>query len=179
MDVFDPNILLRVIGQGDKEGYGKRKAGRIRDYKPYIEAFLNATNATSTMRRPYVYLATDAWRVLDAIAENWPESLTSRIRSQGDRVVRSVRWVPAYLLEPDNHHRVNLEALVDILAMSGCQYLLHGSSTVSEAAIYWNLNLHKHSVNLDDPSHPSLDDFESLVRGGGLCETGAVRTEAP
>jgi hypothetical protein len=154
------------IRQGDKEGYGKRKVSRIRDYKPFVEAFLNATTDNS---QSFVYLATDAWRVMDAIQENWDEAIRLRIRSQGDLVVRSVRWVPPHMLEPENRHRVNLEALVDILAMSRCQFLLHGFSTMSEAAIYVNLNLHNHSVNLDDPNHMDVNDFASVVRNSRLC----------
>lgn len=161
--------LAMHIRQGDKEGYGKRKPSRIRDFKPYVEAFLNVMDDINSNKKPqakssHIYLATDSWRVVDAISENWPSSLTSRIRSQGERIVRSVRWVPAHLLEPDNHHRVNLEALVDIMAMSKCQFLLHGFSTVAEAAIYMNLDLHTRSINLDDPSHISVEEFENLVR---------------
>ena len=66
----------------------------------------------------FLYLATDSWKVIDATAEKWPPWLRSRLNSQGDHVVRSVRWVPAHLL--DNHHRINLEAIVDVLAMSQC-----------------------------------------------------------
>ena len=164
-----PPCLAVHIRQGDKEGYGKRKPSRIRDFKPYIEAFLRVTDGSAGYKNSqayasHVYLATDSWRVMDAISENWSTNLTSRIRSQGERVVRSVRWVPAHLLEPRNHHRVNLEALVDILAMSKCQFLLHGFSTVSEAAIYTNLDLHTRSVNLDDQGHISVQEFEGLVR---------------
>ena len=156
------------IRQGDKEGYGKRKPSRIRNFKPYVEAFLNVmddmySNKESPTKSSHIYLATDSWRVVDKISESWAPSLTSRIRSQGDRVVRSVRWVPAHLLEPDNHHRVNLEALVDILAMSKCQFFLHGFSTVAEAAIYMNIDLHTRSVNLDDPGHISVEEFQDLV----------------
>ncbi|CAB9496255.1 glycosyltransferase family 15 protein [Seminavis robusta] len=158
--------LAMHIRQGDKEGYGKRKLSRIRDYKPFVEAFLNATHGKS-----FVYLATDAWRVIDAIQDNWDASLRSRIHSQGDHVVRSVRWVPAHMLEPDNRHRVNLEALVDTLAMSRCQFLLHGFSTMSEAAIYMNLNLHYHSVNLDDVNHMGVKEFEVLIRGNEFCSS--------
>ena len=154
------------IRQGDVEAYGKRKLRRIKDFKPFIEAFFRATD-DSKASKSFVYLATDSWRVIDSIQDHWPADMTSRIRSQGNHVVRSVRWVPAHLLEPENHHRANAEALVDILAMSQCHYMVHGSSTVSEAAIYWNLALHDRSVNLDDPNHVSLEAFEALIRSNG------------
>ncbi|KAL7579773.1 hypothetical protein ACA910_021909 [Epithemia clementina (nom. ined.)] len=64
----------------------------------------------------------------------------------------------------DNHHRVNGEALVDVLAMSKCQFLLHTSTTQAEAAIYLNLNLHNNSVNLDDPDRISPSKFGVMVK---------------
>ena len=42
--------------------------------------------------------------------------------------------------------------------------MLHGYSTVSEAAIYLNPTLHNNSVNLEDPNRMSPNDFEMLVR---------------
>ena len=167
-----PFCIAVHLRQGDKEGYGKRKPSRLREFKPYIEAYLRVMDADAENRGlqaaniSHVYVATDSWRIVDAMAEKWPSNLMSRVRSQGPHVVRSVRWVPAHLLEPENHHRVNLEALVDILAMSQCQFLLHGFCTVAEAVIYINLDLHANSVNLDDPGHISVQDFEDLVRNG-------------
>merc|ERR1712232_1438612 len=82
-------------------------------------------------------------------------------RTQGPYVVRSSWKWPAHMLE--NHHRTNSEALVDILAMSKCQFLLHGNSAVSEAAIYLNFDLHHQSVNWEDPDRMSVPQFEQLV----------------
>jgi hypothetical protein len=64
----------------------------------------------------------------------------------------------------EKHHRTNSETLVDILAMSKCQMMLHGSSAVSEAATYLNIDLHNHSVNWEDPNRMNSVEFENLAR---------------
>ena len=125
------------------------------DYLPYLQAFAEAGGNC-------IYIATDSWRVLRYIEKNFPSDITRLIRTQGDHVVRTTKEWPLHMI--DNHHRVNSEALVDILAMSKCQFLLHTSTTASEAAIYLNLKLHNNSVNIDDPNRLSVAEFGSMVK---------------
>ena len=68
------------------------------------------------------------------------------------------------LVVPQQHHCSNMEVLTDAMAMSKCQFLLHGHSNVSESTIYWNLELQNNSVNLEDPRVMPLDTFERLVK---------------
>lgn len=143
------------LRNGDKFGQYREKI-IPKKFEPYVDAFERAGGRC-------VYIATDSHRVLKSIFRNFSDRVTKLMRSQGDYVVRSTKldW-PAHYLE--DHHRVNSEVLVDILALSKCQMLLHGFSTVSEAAIYVNPTLHSNSVNLEDPDRMDPDDFEKLAK---------------
>lgn len=150
------------IRMSDKNGKYRRKV-KADEFIPYIDAFERAGGRA-------VYVATDAQRPLQFMFKNYP-SATRLIRTQGDHIVRSVsgEW-PTHIL--DDHHRVNSETLVDILALSKCSLLLHGYSTVSEAAIFLNPILHNNSINLEDPRRMSTKEFERLARDlTGINET--------
>jgi Glycolipid 2-alpha-mannosyltransferase len=139
----------------DKYGKFRRKV-KAGEFQPYIEAYARAGGKV-------IYIATDTQRPLQFMYKNFPKNITRMIRTQGDHIVRSSNgdW-PTHIL--DDHHRVNSETLVDVLALSKCSIMLHGYSTVSEAAIYLNPSLHNHSVNLEDSSRMSPNDFELLTR---------------
>jgi hypothetical protein len=140
------------LRNGDKMGDQRDKIAPDM-FEPYVDAFEKAGGRA-------VFVASDSHKVLQYINNTYPDRLTNLIRSQGPYVVRSTNW-PAHYIE--DHHRVNAEVLVDILALSKCQLLLHGFSTVSEAAIYLNPSLHTNSVNLEDPGRLSSAEFERLV----------------
>ena len=53
--------------------------------------------------------------------------------------------------------------MVEILALSKCQFLIHGLSAVSESSIWINVDLHYTSVNLEDSDHLDPSRFGSLV----------------
>jgi len=144
-------VHLRI---SDKSGRYRKKV-KADKFEPYVDAFERAGGRV-------VYIATDSHRALKYIEKDFPDSLKELIRTQGRFVVRSFKEYPTHFLE--DHHRVNSETLVDILAMSKCDLLLHGFSTVSEAAIYLNPTLHNNSVNLEDPDRMSLGDFEFRAR---------------
>lgn len=124
--------------------------------------FLDYFNAFARAGGKYIYIASDSTWTLEYIDEHFPFAFKGMIRTQGKHVVRSSWKWPTYKLE--RHHRTNSETLVDILAMSKCQLLLHGNSAVSEAAVYLNLRLHNHSVNLEDPDRINSDEFEHVSR---------------
>jgi len=152
----------------DKEGVHREKfpPNKFRDY---LVAFARAGGKA-------IYIASDSQRSLEYVIEHFPPEIREMIRTQGSFVVRSSWKLPPHMLE--KHHRVNSEALVDVLAMSKCQFLLHGNSAISEAAIYLNMNLHHQSVNLEDPDRLSPMQFYSLVervfrRSGGEALTTA------
>ena len=120
-----------------------------------MQAFAKAGGRT-------IYIATDSHRILEYIEQHFPSQINRIIRTQGPYVVRSTKKWPIHELE--RHHRTNSEVLVDILAMSHCELLLHGNSAVSEAAIYLNPILHNHSVNWEDPERMTVQQFQELSR---------------
>jgi hypothetical protein len=142
-------------------------------FLPFAQAFVD--NGGS-----YIYLATDSSNVLDEIRESWPTDIQSRIRRMGDDAVRSSDQQAVF--DIGSHHRTNKEALIEILALSQCQYLVHGLSAVSESSIWINIGLHNRSVNLEDPDHLNSTSFGTLVKMslGGRSESywpHATRTE--
>ena len=146
------------LRNGDKQGEHRRKI-QPKEFEPYLDAFANAGGRA-------VYVSSDSHRALQFINNTLPERLSRLLRSQGRFVVRSTKldW-PAHYIASDQRHRVNSEVLVDILALSRCQLILHGFSTTSEAAIYLNYPmLHNRSVNLEDPQRLSPEEFEVLAR---------------
>lgn len=151
----DSKCLSVHIRMADKQGKNRRKV-KLDEYVPYIEAFVKAGGQS-------IYLATDTQRPLQYIAKSFPDRLKNMIRTQGDHIVRSTTGdYPTLML--DDAHRVNVETLVDVLALSKCSVLLHSYSTVAEAAIYLNPTLHNNSVNLEATDRISTEEFELLCR---------------
>jgi hypothetical protein len=151
----DQACLGLHLRNGDKTGNARQKISP-KHFLPYLLAFERAGGRC-------IFLASDSHRTIQFVTKNFPQNITDLIRSQGRFVVRSSKldW-PAHYLE--EHHRVNSEVLVDILALSKCRLMLHGFSTVSEAAIYLNPALHNHSLNLEDPRRRSPEQFEEMAR---------------
>jgi len=148
-----PCLAVHLLNT-DKEGIHREKFPPNK-FREYLNAFARAGGK-------HIYIASDSRRPLEYISEHFPSSIQRMIRTQGPYVVRSSWKWPTHMLE--NRHRTNAEVLVDILAMSKCQFLLHGNSAISEAAIYLNLNLHNNSVNMEDPDRFNVGQFEVLVR---------------
>ena len=151
------NDCLAVHVRHSDKG-NQRQRLKLQSFLPYVEAYLGAGGTA-------VFLATDSSLVMNRIRHMWPAAVVKRIHAQGEHVVRSPNKTGVFDSELGvSPHRTNVEVLTDILAISKCQYFLHGFSAVSEAAIYWNINLHETSVNLEDPDHMSVDEFTKLVR---------------
>jgi len=140
--------LALHVCHSDKAGFSRSQI-RLAEFLPYAKAFLENGGDT-------IYLATQNVIVKDR--EKFSD-IQQHVETQGDySIVRSKSQKPVYKL--GDHDRVNTEVLTDILALSKRQYLVHGFSAVSESAIYLNLNLHNHSVNLEDPNHMSVEDLD-------------------
>jgi hypothetical protein len=160
------------------KGASRRKLG-LDEFFPFVKAYMehyhldsgettttdnnnNNNNNNRNSSTPCIYLATDAQQVVQYVTTHWPQSyqnvlITSRatIRSPNETSV----------FDMGSHHATNTEVLVDILDLSHCQFLLHGNSAVSEAAIYMNANLIYQSVNLEDPQHGwTPQSFGTLVQ---------------
>ena len=141
------------IRQSDKAA-GRRQIGTD-EFLPYVEAFVQAGGN-------WIYLATDSGKVLQHVQSHWPAYLQSKIRTLGDNVVRSNDHQAVFDIA--SHHRTNTEILIEILALSKCQFLVHGLSAVTETSIWINVDLHDTSVNLEDPDYLKPKEFGSLVQ---------------
>lgn len=154
------NCLALHIRHSDKAN--RRRRIPVKKFLPYVQAYAQEQH---TRGSPFsVYLATDSHKVIEEIQSTWPPDLIAQIQWQ-DQVVRSNDTTPVFTLS--SHHVTNTQVLVDILAMSHCQFLLHGLSAVSEAAHYLNVELHRNkSVNLETPQPPNVGQFHEWVREG-------------
>ena len=154
------------------------------EFLPFAEAFV--ANGGHQ-----IYVATDSVKVLEEIQLSWPANVRNKVRSLGGNankespattsVVRSSNEKAVFNMA--SHHQTNKEALTEILAISRCQFLVHGFSAISESSIWINLDLHNQSVNLEDEEHMDSEVFGTLVRSaieGKPKEIWphAVRTEA-
>jgi len=159
------------------------------EFLPYAQAFLEAAAAAAAKGRgtsnnnnnnAQIYLATDSTLVLQEIEATWPEAVRSRIRTAGEHFLRSSNEVAVFDLKEgaSQHHRTNQEVLVEIIALSSCQFMVHGYSAVSEAAIWMELDLHEQSVNLEDPDRLNVTQFERLVQMV-LADPAVPRNELP
>jgi len=155
MNATNPPCLGIHLRNSDKGKNRFRSKFTVNKFREYSNAFARAGGKT-------IYIATDSHRALEYINNHWPAHLRQMIRTQGAYVVRSTQKWPIHFLE--KHHRTNSEVLVDILALSKCQLLLHGHSTVSEAAVYLNIDLHNQSVNWEDPDRMGVEEFERLSK---------------
>jgi len=142
------------IRHSDKAGKNRQRIKEMM-FQPYAEEYVKKGGGK-------IFLATDSTRVL------WRVKSTARWSFVRDRLVfaenatRSQFRKPVFRME--DHHQTNTEALVDILAMSQCQFFLHGFSGLSEAVHYLNINLHNRSVDLEDPQHMNPSAFGQLVK---------------
>jgi hypothetical protein len=149
--------LALHIRHSDKAN--RRRRIPVKKFLPFVEAYVQE-HRTITFT-PTVYLATDSHKVVQEIETTWPQEIVSRMRWQSE-VVRSNNKTPVFTLS--SHHVTNTQVLVDIVAMSKCQHLLHGLSAVSEAVHYFNPTLHNQSVNLELPKHSSVAEFQETVQ---------------
>ena len=151
------------IRQSDKAA-GRRQI-QTDEFLPYVTSFVESGGSS-------IYLATDSTKVIDHIKKTWPADIQKRIRSMGDDIVRSTNEEAVF--DIGSHHRTNTEILIEILALSKCQFLIHGLSAVTESSIWINLDLHATSVNLEDPDHSDPAAFKEMVshvlNGGNAVE---------
>jgi hypothetical protein len=53
-----------------------------------------------------------------------------------------------FLSDQGSNYHKGLDVLTDSLLLSKCDFLIKSNSAVSEFAIYFNLDLHNNSINL-------------------------------
>ena len=150
--------LATHIRLTDKDTSPVRDKKGLEMYRPYIEAYANATKNDGSP----IYIATDDARVIDTINAEWPKETSSRVIMQKG-VMRSSSETPTFKILENDKHRSNTEALVEMYAMSRCSFFVHGFSGMAEAAVYINPSLHDRSVNIDDEGKLSPEEFAGVV----------------
>ena len=108
-------------------------------FQYYAEAYSKASGGGS------IFVATDDGTIFDTIRSNWT---ISELNYQKN-VIRSSGNAAIYSTFQNETHRTNTEGIVDMYAMSRCDFFVHGFSAMAEAAIFINPALHNRSVNVD------------------------------
>lgn len=149
-----PNCLAMHVRHSDKAN--RRQRIPLSRFLPYIDAYLEQ------VPNGKIYIATDSSNAIQEL-QGKPH-YQGRLLWQND-TLRSSDTTAVFRMTT-GHHSTNVQVLVDILAMSKCQFLLHGLSAVSEAVLYLQPNLQDdgHSINLELSRHASVRDFQHIIR---------------
>lgn len=156
--------LAMHIRMTDK-GHG-RTLIPLEAFLPYAQAYTDSTATArgSDPKNYTIYLATDDSHLLERLEQSWPKQVVERIVYRTNTLRSPGNATAVFDLHASNRHRTNTEALVEVYAMSRCQFIVHGYSAMAEAAIYINYPiLHNHSVCLENEQNMSVAEFQSLV----------------
>jgi len=170
----DAPTLGMHIRHGDK--FPSRERIQLEEFFPFAKAFIQAYPEGT------IYLATDSALVYHQIQQSWTTGDDDSIGQQLRVVVQpnvqglSRNDTAAFDLGVSKH-RTNVEALTDILALSKCNYLLHGWSAMTEAVFFLNPKLIDNAIDLEMDwtlditkelqDVAKLDYFKYLLLGGG------------
>jgi hypothetical protein len=150
--------------------------GNTRRHIRLAEFLLYARAYIAEIPHGVIYLATDSQTVVAEVRNQWirtnntsnssdaPFLSESQLLVQSD-IVRSTNATAVFKIVGAAHHRSNSEVLIDILALSRCQFFVHGLSAVSEAVHYWNPTIHvkNRSVNLEEARPEYIIPVESFA----------------
>ena len=126
------------------------------EYFPWIDRFVEEKDAR-------IFLATDDPHFVVLLKQRFGERVVC------NRVQRDQR--NAFLIDEGSPYAKGLEVLLDCFMLSKCDFLRKSSSAVSEFALFFNLDLHDRSFNLQydctrflrDPSDNGRPPFPSLA----------------
>lgn len=120
------------------KGNGRQKKP-LELFQAYAEAYTQASSGGS------LFVATDDGSIFNTIRNDWT---ISKLHHQ-QNILRSSGSNPIFRTFQNETHRTNTEGIVDMYAMSRCDFFVHGFSAMAEAAIFINPSLHNRSVNVD------------------------------
>lgn len=140
--------------------------GRVKQplsvFQAYAEAYAKVSGGGKS-----IFIATDDATVLTTIQTQWKiDASSSSLIKYQDAAIRMNGGSAAIFHDYQNEtHRTNTEGLVDIYAMSKCDFFVHGYSAMAEAVIYIHPDLHNRSVNVDVPKQEIIPvkEFERMV----------------
>ena len=149
------------IRHSDKANQRRRIA--VQEFIPYLQVYFDAMQPPAAA---CVYLATDSHQVVQEIQAAFSMQQQQHIIYTQPSVLRSTNTSAVFALTTA-HHATNWQVLVDIGALAQCcQWLLHGLSAVSEAALYhmYAKNNNNASINLEIKDRISPQEFRRLVQ---------------
>lgn len=131
---FYPNdYVIGIHVRGTDKVWGGKKIVP-NDYIPYIDKI------SSKHKSVKIFLATDDPDYIQPIVKKYG-NIVKYTDAQRDKE-------NIFLLNKGSNYHKGLDVLTDSLLLSKCNFLIKSSSAVSEFAIYFNLNLHDNSINL-------------------------------
>ncbi len=152
-DSAGPVLGLHMRGT-DKLAAGGRRIVESMEYLPSVESFMEQHPDGK------IFVATDDSGLLDWLERTGvPVVCQEAFRSSGAAGLFDLPYDEG----PEEHGR---EVLVDIYALARCDFLVHGLSSVVEAAMYLNPDLHDRSINLEY-ERPQLRPWHRMPGGGG------------
>ena len=130
-------IGAHIRGTDKQKDIGGRVVEPV-DYLPHIDKFLNQYPTDGA-----VFVATDSPKFL--------RTMQAQPRYKGRifwyEALRSEKNIFLDSSSADNY-RKGEDVIIDMLLLSRCDFLLKTSSAVGEFAVYFNLKLHEHSLDL-------------------------------
>jgi hypothetical protein len=150
----DKKCLSMHIRLTDK-GHGRQKKP-LTIFQAYAEEYSKKSGGGA------LFVATDDGTIMDVIRSQWK---ISKMYSQNN-ILRSSGQAAIFRTFVNETHRTNAEGIVDMYAMSRCDFFVHGFSAMAEAAIFINPQLHNRSVNVD----VSGDELMSLETFGNKVQ---------
>jgi hypothetical protein len=131
---FDPtDYVIGIHVRGTDKVWGGKKIVP-NDYIPFIDKI------SSKNKNVKIFLATDDPDYIQPIVEKYGD-IVKYTDAQRDKE-------NIFLSDKGSNYHKGLEVLTDSLLLSKCNFLIKSSSAVSEFAIYFNINLHNNSINL-------------------------------
>eukprot|EP00465_Bigelowiella_longifila_P010863 CAMPEP_0185279590 /NCGR_PEP_ID=MMETSP1359-20130426/63941_1 /TAXON_ID=552665 /ORGANISM="Bigelowiella longifila, Strain CCMP242" /LENGTH=313 /DNA_ID=CAMNT_0027874515 /DNA_START=51 /DNA_END=992 /DNA_ORIENTATION=+ len=157
-------------------------------YAVYIQEFLKwaAESPDIGITNAAVFVATESQSLLDELMATLNEQLEKKYEAFGETkatssiiITREVLRSPKYFTRRGQQLEQNIfldsstgrgyqkgkDVLIDALLLSQCHFLIHGASSVSEAAFWFNLALHNRSVHLQYEDHEDM--AHQTARGNG------------
>ena len=131
---YDYLIGVHIRGTDKQFGIGGRKI-KPEEYFIYIDYIMKKN------KNSLIFLATDDKKYYDIMNEKYKKKVASQFG-----VLRDENNILNVNMK--NNIKKGTDVLVDCLCLSKCNFLIHQSSAVSEFAIYFNINLHENSFNL-------------------------------
>ena len=128
----------------------------LSDFFSYVKAFVESGGGS-------VFVATDSSLVIKTMKSEWPTNILSHVVYQSGTIL-SHNDTATFELGSSSHHRTNVEALTDILALSKCTYLVHGNSALSESAFYLNPLLIERSINLEHNDQDAEAKYAKILK---------------